>query len=102
MIQRIPFKVPTEPITAARVDAIEQMGGNSFWDFSLPVAALRLKQGFGRLIRSTTDRGVVVILDDRIVRKRYGVYLRESLPPVHMRKGAWRDVSRVLQDFYGG
>lgn len=101
VIQRIPFKVPTEPINAARVDAIEQVGGNSFWEFTLPVAALRLKQGFGRLIRSTTDRGVVVILDDRIVRKRYGVYLRDSLPSVPMKKGAWSDISRVLEDFYG-
>jgi ATP-dependent DNA helicase DinG len=67
----------------------------------LPHAALRLKQGFGRLIRSRTDRGAVLILDDRIVTKRYGRYLRDSLPDAPLVKGAWSDVERRIRDFYG-
>ena len=67
VIQKIPFRVPTEPVTAARVEALERRGGNAFHGYMLPLAALRLKQGFGRLIRSREDRGAVVLLDDRIV-----------------------------------
>ncbi len=102
IIQRIPFRVPTEPVTAARVEAIEKRGGNAFWDFSLPLAALRLKQGFGRLVRSRDDRGSVVVLDDRILRKRYGPYLRESLPPAPLLKGPWSDVASALRLFFQG
>ncbi len=101
VIQRLPFRVPTEPVTAARVEAIEKRGGNAFWDFALPLAALRLKQGFGRLVRSHDDRGSVVILDDRILRKRYGVYLRDSLPPAPLAKGTWDEVARILALFHG-
>ena len=102
IIQRLPFRVPTEPVTAARVEAIEKRGGNAFWDYVLPLAALRLKQGFGRLVRSHDDRGSVVILDDRILRKRYGVYLRESLPPAPLAKGPWSEVIRALDVFHQG
>ena len=100
IIQRLPFKVPTEPVTAARVEAIEKRGGNAFWDFVLPLAALRLKQGFGRLVRSHDDRGSVVILDDRLLRKRYGVYLRDSLPPAPLTKGPWNEVAQALGVFH--
>ena len=100
IIQRIPFRVPTEPVTAARVEAIEKRGGNAFWDYSLPLAALRLKQGFGRLVRSRDDRGGVVILDDRILRKRYGAYLRGSLPPAPLLKGPWGELTPALRRFY--
>jgi ATP-dependent DNA helicase DinG len=102
VIQKLPFRVPTEPITAARMEAIEAAGGDSFRDFMLPQAAIRLKQGFGRLIRSHTDRGAVLVLDDRIVTKRYGRYLRDSLPDTPLVKGAWTDVRRRLEAFYGG
>ena len=68
----------------------------------LPQAAIRLKQGFGRLIRSHTDRGAVLVLDDRIVTKRYGRYLRDSLPDAPLVKGAWTDVRRRLEAFYAG
>jgi ATP-dependent DNA helicase DinG len=102
VIQRLPFRVPTEPVTAARVEAIEKRGGNAFWDFALPLAALRLKQGFGRLVRSHDDRGSVVILDDRILRKRYGAYLRDSLPPAPLTKGPWSEVSQALRLFHEG
>ncbi len=82
------------------MEAIQAAGGDSFADFMLPQAAIRLKQGFGRLIRSHEDRGAVVLLDDRIVRKRYGRYLLDSLPPAPLVKGAWTDVRRRLEDFY--
>jgi ATP-dependent DNA helicase DinG len=100
IIQRLPFKVPTEPITAARMEAIERRGGSSFGEFVLPLAAVKLKQGFGRLVRSREDRGAILILDDRIVRKSYGSYLRESLPPAPMKKGPWADLVRFLREFY--
>jgi ATP-dependent DNA helicase DinG len=100
VIQRIPFRVPTEPVTAARVEALERRGGNAFQGYMLPLAALRLKQGFGRLIRGRGDRGVVILLDDRIVRRRYGGYLRESLPNSPLVKGPWAEVRRHLARFY--
>jgi len=100
VIQKLPFRVPTEPITAARMEALERRGADPFQSFMLPHAALRLKQGFGRLIRSRTDRGAVLILDDRIVRKRYGRYLRDSLPDAPVIKGAWTDVRRRVAEFY--
>jgi ATP-dependent DNA helicase DinG len=102
VIQKLPFRVPTEPITAARMEAIEARGGDPFSDFMLPQAAIRLKQGFGRLIRSRTDRGAVLVLDDRIVTKRYGRYLRDSLPDTPLVKGVWPDVRRRLEAFYAG
>ncbi len=101
LIQKLPFRVPTEPVTAARMERIEESGGSAFHDFMLPHAALRLKQGFGRLIRARTDRGAIVLLDDRIVTKRYGRYLLDSLPDAPVVKGAWTDVHRRLADFYG-
>lgn len=102
ILQKLPFRVPTEPITAARMEAIERAGGSSFHQFMLPHAALRLKQGFGRLIRSRADRGTVVILDDRIVAKRYGRYLRDSLPEAPLVKGPWDEVRARLRRFYEG
>jgi ATP-dependent DNA helicase DinG len=101
VIQKLPFRVPTEPITAARMEALELRGEDAFQGFMLPHAALRLKQGFGRLIRSKLDRGAVLVLDDRIVSKRYGRYLRESLPDAPLVKGPWDDVRRRLHAFYG-
>jgi ATP-dependent DNA helicase DinG len=100
LIQKLPFRVPTEPITAARMEALERQGIDPFQHFMLPHAALRLKQGFGRLIRSRTDRGAVLILDDRLITKRYGRYLRDSLPEAPLVKGAWSDVERHLRAFY--
>lgn len=81
IIARLPFKVPTEPIEQARVEAIEAHGGNAFLEHAVPQAAIKLKQGFGRLIRSRDDRGCVLILDSRVVRKRYGATFLRSLPP---------------------
>jgi ATP-dependent DNA helicase DinG len=102
VIQKLPFRVPTEPITAARMEALEARGVDAFQHFMLPHAALRLKQGFGRLIRTRTDRGAVLVLDDRLVTKRYGRYLRDSLPDAPLVKGPWDDVRRRLEAFYAG
>ncbi len=80
IICRLPFKVPTGPIIQARMEAIEARGGNSFMELALPEAVMKLKQGFGRLMRRYTDRGVILILDSRIIAKSYGRYFLESLP----------------------
>ncbi|HYJ80045.1 MAG TPA: ATP-dependent DNA helicase, partial [Longimicrobiaceae bacterium] len=101
VIPKLPFKVPTEPVTAARIEAIEAAGGNSFLTYMLPLAAIRLKQGFGRLVRSRDDHGVVLVLDGRIARKSYGRYLLDSLPPARVVKGPWRDVREAMLRFYG-
>ena len=80
IITRLPFEVPTHPVMEARVKQIKEEGGNEFVEFSLPEAILRLKQGFGRLIRTQTDEGIVVILDPRIRTANYGKQFLESLP----------------------
>ena len=80
IITRLPFEVPTHPVMEARVKQIKEEGGNEFFEFSLPEAILRLKQGFGRLIRTQTDEGIVVILDPRIKTTNYGKQFLESLP----------------------
>ena len=81
IIDRLPFAVPDSPLHKARVDEITRSGGDWFGDFALPQAQLRLKQGFGRLIRTSRDRGVVAILDTRLVRKTYGERFLRFLPP---------------------
>jgi ATP-dependent DNA helicase DinG len=84
IIAKLPFKVPTDPVQLARSEALEKRGGNAFMEISLPEAVIRLKQGFGRLIRHSQDRGAVVILDSRLVTKRYGPLFVESLPPCRL------------------
>ncbi|TVP57754.1 MAG: hypothetical protein EA351_05210 [Gemmatimonadales bacterium] len=100
VLQKIPFRVPTEPITQARSEAIERRGGNGFMGYQVPLAALRLKQGFGRLIRSRADRGTVLILDRRILTARYGRRLRAALPDAPLVKGPWEEVRGRLRSFY--
>ncbi|MFH0965892.1 MAG: helicase C-terminal domain-containing protein [Planctomycetota bacterium] len=81
IVVKLPFGVPDEPLTEARAEAIREEGGNPFLELALPEAVIRLKQGFGRLVRRRTDVGRVAILDTRIVSKYYGRIFRESLPP---------------------
>lgn len=81
IIDKLPFAVPTDPIVAARQRYIEDSGGSSFYEYSVPQAIIALKQGLGRLIRSTTDRGVLAILDPRLRTKGYGRTFLQSLPP---------------------
>jgi len=100
ILAKLPFKVPTEPLTAARLERLEARGLNGFAHYLVPNAALKLKQGFGRLIRSRGDVGAVVLLDRRVVTKRYGAMILEGLPPATRLVGHWADVRGACEEFF--
>lgn len=102
ILQKIPFRVPTEPLTQARTEALERRGIQGFRHYQVPLASLRLKQGFGRLIRTRTDRGAVLLLDRRMLSASYGRQLRASLPPAPLLQGPWSDMREQLRQFYTG
>ena len=95
IIDKLPFAVPSDPIVAARQRYIEEQGGSSFYEYSVPQAIISLKQGLGRLIRSTTDRGVLAVLDPRLRTKMYGQTFLQSLPPCRVTS----DVDELAQVF---
>lgn len=94
-IARLPFGVQTDPIIEARCEKVETDGGNAFMEYSLPSAVIRFRQGFGRLIRSTTDRGVAIIADRRVAVKRYGQWFRDSIP---VQTQNYSDREKLLDD----
>lgn len=101
VIAKLPFRVPTDPVQMARAEAIERRGGNSFMDLSLPEAVIRFKQGFGRLIRHSDDRGAVVVLDARILKKRYGALFIDSLPQTRRSFKPLRAIRADIGEFLG-
>jgi ATP-dependent DNA helicase DinG len=100
ILPKLPFRVPTEPILEARAEAIEAAGGNAFMDYALPQAVIKFRQGFGRLIRRRSDRGVVLVLDRRIVTKHYGRVFLKSLPPLRVVRGPQAAVLGEVNAFF--
>ncbi|MBN1140777.1 MAG: helicase [Deltaproteobacteria bacterium] len=100
IITRLPFRVPTDPVLEARAEALEQAGGDPFREYTVPQAVIRFKQGFGRLIRSRTDRGVVLILDSRVVNKNYGRIFLDSLPGPCLVSGGVEEVFAAVERFF--
>jgi ATP-dependent DNA helicase DinG len=98
---RLPFRVPSEPVLKARMMAIEERGGNPFGELSLPDAVVRMRQGFGRLMRRYDDSGVVLILDPRIVTRQYGAVFLDSLPRTMRSIAPAAAVLRSVADFFG-
>ncbi|BAS28409.1 ATP-dependent DNA helicase [Limnochorda pilosa] len=97
VIARLPFAVPTEPVVAARIERLRRLGRDAFAAYQLPEMVLRLKQGFGRLIRHRTDRGAVVVLDGRVTRRRYGQTVLASLPPASLVRGGRQAISEAVR-----
>jgi ATP-dependent DNA helicase DinG len=100
VLNKLPFKVPSEPLTAARLERLAEQGSDGFSGYLLPHAALKLKQGFGRLIRSRQDVGVVLLLDNRVVTKRYGPLVLSGLPRAETVIGSWTEIRTKCEDFF--
>lgn len=100
IIHKLPFAVPTEPLAKAKAEAMVRMGQNPFMQMSLPQAVIKLKQGFGRLIRSKSDYGVVVLLDGRLLTKYYGGKFLRSLPGAEIYKENMAGLLPKLDRFF--
>jgi ATP-dependent DNA helicase DinG len=101
VVTRIPFESPGRPVFEARSERVRVEGRSDFMDLSLPLAALRLKQGVGRLIRTRQDKGQVLLMDSRITTRKYGQVLLRSLPEARRRKVSIDDMKRAISDFHG-
>ena len=99
MIVKLPFSVPNDPVFAARAEAVEKRGGSPFMELSVPQAVIKFRQGFGRLIRRSDDRGVVVVLDRRIVEKRYGKIFTASVPMTRRMYNPLGDIIGAVERF---
>jgi len=95
VICRLPFRTPGDPVFEARCETVEKHGGNPFMELSLPHAVMKFKQGFGRLMRRSSDRGVVAVLDSRLIKKKYGQLFLQSLPET---KTSFTGVDSILKD----
>ncbi|PLY03365.1 MAG: helicase [Desulfuromonas sp.] len=102
IIARLPFRVPSEPVLEARAEAIERAGGDPFMEYTVPQAVIRFKQGFGRLIRNRTDRGVVLILDNRVIKRGYGRMFLNSLPDVPLIAAPTEQTRETIKTFFAG
>ena len=96
-VVRLPFNVPSDPVFAARSETFD----DPFNEYALPQAAFKFKQGFGRLIRSKTDRGMLVVLDSRLTKKNYGKIFLNSLPACRIEKGAALNLPGIVQEWFG-
>jgi ATP-dependent DNA helicase DinG len=96
---RLPFRTPNEPVFAARCEDLEKRGGNSFMELSVPESVMKFKQGFGRLMRRSSDHGVVVVLDARVIRKRYGEVFLSSLPGTKTCFAALKAIAMEVERF---
>ncbi|MDR2418799.1 MAG: ATP-dependent DNA helicase DinG [Treponema sp.] len=96
---RLPFRTPNEPVFAARCEDLERRGGNSFMELSVPESVMKFKQGFGRLMRRSSDRGVVVVLDARVIRKLYGKVFLSSLPETKVCFAELRTIADKIERF---
>jgi ATP-dependent DNA helicase DinG len=97
VIDKLPFSVPSDPVVAARIRQLNESGGNAFYDYQIPEAIILLKQGLGRLIRSRADRGILALLDKRVLTKTYGRTFMNSLPPAPVTHDWVR-----LREFFAG
>ncbi len=99
-LAKLPFKVPNEPVLEARVEALEREGRNAFMEYIVPQAVIKFRQGLGRLIRNKTDRGILLILDKRVLTKRYGKVFLNSMPPARLVRGSAEEILQEIQRFF--
>lgn len=102
VVTKLPFPVPSDPLHYARISAIEEVGGNGFMDYMVPLAVLKFRQGIGRLIRSKADKGVVFVMDDRMFRRGYGKYFRRELENYAHQAGPFADLLELCRAWYDG